>query len=83
MLAEFASVVDAMRCAAECSAAMIDASRKGRRPQIRFSHRINLGDVIARAATSSATASMSRHGSKRSRSRRDLRLATVRDHIRD
>jgi adenylate cyclase len=48
MLAEFASVVDAMRCAAEIQRAMID--RDGRMPderRIRFRIGINLGDVIA------------------------------------
>src|ERR1700686_1629634 len=48
MLAEFASVVDAMRCAAEVQRAMIDrdaATPDERR--IRFRIGINLGDVIA------------------------------------
>jgi adenylate cyclase len=48
MLAEFASVVDAMRCAAEIQRAMID--RDAEMPEerrIRFRIGINLGDVIA------------------------------------
>src|ERR1700674_5801162 len=48
MLAEFASVVDAMRCAAEIQRSMID--RDGQMPderRIRFRIGINLGDVIA------------------------------------
>jgi adenylate cyclase len=48
MLAEFASIVDAMRCAAEIQRAMID--RDGQTPderRIRFRIGINLGDVIA------------------------------------
>jgi adenylate cyclase len=48
MLAEFASVVDAMRCAAEIQRAMID--RDAQLPderRIRFRIGINLGDVIA------------------------------------
>src|SRR5271155_4218196 len=47
LLAEFASVVDAVRCAAELQRAMIDreaAEPEGRR--IRFRVGINLGDVI-------------------------------------
>src|ERR1700686_5173713 len=48
MRAEFASVVDAMRCAAEIQRAMID--RDAQMPderRIRFRIGINLGDVIA------------------------------------
>src|SRR6202790_4599062 len=48
MLVEFASVVDAMRCAAEVQRAMID--RDAQMPderRIRFRIGINLGDVIA------------------------------------
>src|ERR1700730_11340291 len=48
LLAEFASVVDAMRCAAEIQRAMID--RDAQMPderRIRFRIGINLGDVIA------------------------------------
>jgi len=47
LLAEFPSVVDAVRCAAELQRAMID--REARMPedrQIRFRIGINLGDVI-------------------------------------
>src|ERR1700755_676501 len=47
LLAEFASVVDAVRCAAEIQRGMIDREREvpeGRR--IRFRIGINLGDVI-------------------------------------
>src|ERR1700726_2062281 len=47
MLAEFASVVDAVRCAAELQRAMID--REARMPEdrrIEFRVGINLGDVI-------------------------------------
>src|SRR5438309_9350334 len=47
VLAEFASVVDAVRCAAEIQRAMID--REARTPeerQINFRIGINLGDVI-------------------------------------
>src|SRR5712691_6772842 len=48
MLAEFASVVDAMRCAAEIQRAMIDrdAAMPDER-RIRFRIGINLGDIIA------------------------------------
>src|SRR5215470_4106670 len=48
MLAEFPSVVDAVRCAAELQRTMID--REARMPEdrrIRFRMGINLGDVIA------------------------------------
>jgi adenylate cyclase len=51
MLAEFASVVDAMRCAAEIQRAMVD--RDAQMPderRIRFRIGINLGDVIAEGA---------------------------------
>jgi len=51
MLAEFASVVDAMRCATEIQRAMIDrdAAMPDER-RIRFRIGINLGDVIAEGA---------------------------------
>src|ERR1700746_1933258 len=48
LLVEFASVVDAVRCAAEVQRAMID--REPEMPeeqQIRFRIGVNLGDVIA------------------------------------
>src|SRR5712691_4926540 len=51
MLAEFASVVDAMRCAAEIQRGMIDrdaAQPDERRIRLRIG--INLGDVIAEGA---------------------------------
>ena len=48
MLAEFASVVDAMRCAAEIQRAMIDRdAQMADERRIRFRIGINLGDVIA------------------------------------
>src|SRR6202049_46545 len=48
MLAEFASVVDAMRCAAEIQRAMIDRDgQMSNERRIRFRIGINLGDVIA------------------------------------
>jgi len=48
MLAEFASVVDAMRCAAEVQRGMIDREPEATDDrQIRFRIGINLGDVIA------------------------------------
>ena len=66
LLAEFASVVDAVRCAAEMQRGMID-----REPQvpderrIKFRIGINLGDVIAEGGDILAMGSMSRHGWKR------------------
>jgi class 3 adenylate cyclase len=48
MLAEFASVIDAMRCAAEVQRGMIDREPEvSDERRIRFSIGINLGDVIA------------------------------------
>ena len=48
MLAEFASVVDAVRCAAEIQRGMIDREPEVPEEQrIRFRIGINLGDVIA------------------------------------
>src|ERR1700680_4347522 len=48
MLAEFASVVDAMRCAAEIQRAMIDRDgQMSNERRIRFRIGVNLGDVIA------------------------------------
>jgi adenylate cyclase len=48
MLVEFASVVDAMRCAAEVQRGMIDREPEATdERQIRFRIGINLGDVIA------------------------------------
>src|SRR6202007_134345 len=48
LLVEFASVVDAMRCAAELQRGMVDPEPEGPDDQrIRFRIGINLGDVIA------------------------------------
>ncbi len=48
LLAEFASVVDAMRCAAEIQRGMIDREPEGAKERrIRFRIGVNLGDVIA------------------------------------
>src|SRR6266446_2918579 len=48
LLAEFASVVDAVRCAAEVQRGMIDREPEATdKQQIRFRIGINLGDVIA------------------------------------
>jgi class 3 adenylate cyclase len=55
-LAEFASVVDAVRCAAEIQREMIE--REPEEPderRIKFRIGVNLGDVIAESTTSSAT----------------------------
>ena len=60
MLVEFSSVVDAVRCAAEIQRAMID--RNAETPEdkrIIFRIGVNLGDVIADGATSTATVSTS------------------------
>jgi len=60
LLAEFASVVDAMRCAAEVQRGMIDRNTEvPDERRIRFRIGVNLGDVIVEAATSLATALMS------------------------
>ena len=59
MLVEFASVVDAVRCAAEVQRGMID--RESEMPderRIRFRMGVNLGDVIADGGDISATASI-------------------------
>src|ERR1700686_493267 len=48
LLAEFASVVDAVRCAAEVQRGMIDREPQvPDEPRIRFRIGVNLGDVIA------------------------------------
>src|SRR5712671_5232190 len=48
MLAEFASVVDAVRCAAEVQRGMIDREPEATdKQQIRFRIGVNLGDIIA------------------------------------
>ena len=48
LLVEFASVVDAVRCAAEVQRGMIDREPEGRNERrIRFRIGINLGDIIA------------------------------------
>ena len=65
MLAEFPSVVDAVRCAAEIQRAMVD--RNADMPEdkhIRFRIGVNLGDVIVNPRTSSETASISPPGWK-------------------
>ena len=65
MLIEFASVVDAVRCAVEVQRGM--AERNAGVPQdwrIEFRVGINLGDIIVEARTSSAMASTSRRASK-------------------
>ena len=57
LLAEFASVVDAVRCAAEVQRAMVD--REPEVPderRIRFRVGINLGDVMSKGRISSETA---------------------------
>jgi class 3 adenylate cyclase len=65
LLAEFASVVDAVRCAAEVQRGMLD-----REPDVPDERRIQLRMAstsamsLPRATTFSATASMSRRGSK-------------------
>jgi adenylate cyclase len=46
-LVEFASVVDAIRCAAEIQRAMIDRDAEADERRIRFRIGINLGDIIA------------------------------------
>ena len=69
LLAEFSSVVDAVRCAVELQRGM--AERNASVPadkRIEFRIGINLGDVIAEETTSMATASTSPPGSKRWRS---------------
>jgi len=56
LLAEFASVVDEVRCAAEIQREMIE--REPEEPderRIKFRIGVNLGDVIAESTTSSAT----------------------------
>ena len=65
LLAEFPSVVDAVRCAAEIQRAMVD--RNADIPEdkhIRFRIGVNLGDVIVNPRTSSETASISPPGWK-------------------
>src|SRR5271168_1284054 len=63
VLAEFASVVDAVRCAGEIQRAManrdLDLAEERR---LRFRIGVNLGDVIAAATIFMATASTSPHG---------------------
>ena len=55
-LAEFASVVDAVRCAVEVQRGMADRDLEmADERRIRFRIGINLGDVIAGNTTSSAT----------------------------
>jgi adenylate cyclase len=65
VLAEFASTVDAMRCAGEVQAAMTE--RNAAVPadiRIEFRVGIHQGDIVVRTATFSGTASTSRRGSK-------------------
>ena len=65
VLAEFASVVDALRCATEVQAGM--AERNATAPadkRIEFRIGINVGDMWSRTATSSGMVSMWRHGLK-------------------
>jgi adenylate cyclase len=65
LLLEFASVVDAARCAVEVQREMAE-----RNADVPADHRIelrmgiNVGDIIKDAATSTATASTSPHASK-------------------
>jgi adenylate cyclase len=69
LLAEFASVVDAVRCAAEIQRGMTN-----REPGVPEEQRIRFrvgsisATLLSRSTTSLATASMSRRGSKRWRS---------------
>jgi adenylate cyclase len=68
-LAEFASVVDAVRCAAEIQRGM--AEREPEVPEerrIKFRIGVNLGDVTLRSTIFSATGSTSRPVWRRSRS---------------
>ena len=76
LLVEFASVVDAVRCAAEVQRGMLD-----REPDVRTSGKSGFASASTsatsspRAATSLATASTSRRAWKRCRAGRDLHLA--------
>jgi adenylate cyclase len=73
LLAEFASVVDAVRCAVEMQRAMTE--RNAGVPaecRIEFRMGINVVTSSSRMATSSATALTLQRGSKRWLSRRDL-----------
>jgi adenylate cyclase len=75
ILAEFASVVDAVRCAVEMQRGM--AERNAGIPvdeRLEFRVGINLSDVIIEATTFMATASMSWRGSKLWPCRRRVRL---------
>jgi class 3 adenylate cyclase len=63
VLAEFASVVDAVRCAAEIQRVMADRDLDiVEERRLRFRIGVNLGDVIADGEDISATASTSPHG---------------------
>src|SRR5271167_1751521 len=65
LLVEFASVVDAVRCAVEVQREMMARNADvplGRRIEFRMG--INVGDIIIEEATSSATGSTSQPGSK-------------------
>jgi adenylate cyclase len=67
MLAEFPSVVDAVRCAAEVQRAMIDREAgMSEDRRIRFWIGINLGDIIVESDDIFVTALMSRRAWKRS-----------------
>ena len=46
LLAEFASVIDAVRCAAEVQAGMAERNAAGNSPRIDFRIGINLGDIV-------------------------------------
>jgi len=58
LLAQVASVVDAVRCAAEVQAAMDDRNADGAGPRIEFRIGINVGDIVERTVISSVMASI-------------------------
>src|SRR6266481_5838450 len=65
LLVEFASVVDALRCAAEVQTALAESNAplpQDRRIEFRVG--INVGDIVVEDGTSLATALTSRPGSK-------------------
>jgi adenylate cyclase len=84
VLAEFASVVDAVRCAAEIQRAMADRDLDlAEERRLRFRIGVNLGDVIADGGDIMATASTSRCGWRGWGPDGICISGTVRDHIGD